>query len=64
MSNILIKIKWRVIIISFLSKRILGRDTHGLFDYEATTFNFSLMSLSSESVLIRKENDVRIISPI
>ena len=39
-----------------------GRDTHGFFDYEATNSYFSLLSLSSESDLIRKENDVRIIN--
>ena len=39
-----------------------GRDTHGPFNYEANNSYFSLLSLSSESDLIRKENDVRIIN--
>ena len=39
-----------------------GRDTHGPFNYEANNSYFSLLSLSSESDLIRKENDVPIIN--
>ena len=38
-----------------------GRDTHGLFDYEAKNINQSLLCLSSDSDIVRKENKVQIL---